>query len=365
MSAPVATAAAAVLLALAATGCTLSEFVKSDSDDSPGVSPDAAVDSAGPAPTNVCQSGLELPRACGACVAQHCCEQASACKDGACGSDIDWPLSPLAEVSDNFDALARCMQEYCDSEDTCDVSWGCVGKYRWPALREEHPFNMRMFNFADANETGLAGVTVKLCEASDPTCSEDSGFVSMGRTDSAGNADFIAPRGFNGYFLHEGGAAMPGVISWNRPVYNVVDGFTHQAFLPSSVSGLAVQLRLHSKVEDPFDPERGHLIIRIQSCLPLRYLDTIDPGGRAKDVKFTFGPSQGATRIYYVNDQATVDLNQDRTSIRGYAGAFEVTATNVSVTAEHAVTGKQVATGVVSIRAGSIGYMYLMPNAVR
>jgi hypothetical protein len=305
---------------------------------------------------------LKLAGGCRACVTKHCCDQAAACSDGACGEGIGFPITPLTRVTEKFDALAICMLENCDSEDTCNVSWGCVGKYKWPALKEVHPFGMRVFNYADAREIGIPNINVKLCESSDPGCSADGGLIATSKTDSTGDADFTAAKGFTGYFELEGGGTAPATVQWSQPVYDVVDTFTHQALQPNAVAYLAVASQFHDAPGQEFKAGTGFLVARAQNCLPLRYMEEPNPIARARDVRVTFTPSTGASRVYYVNDMATLDQSLDRTSVRGYAGAFEVLVANVSVTATHAKTGKVLATGVLPIRDATIGFMYLLPD---
>jgi hypothetical protein len=346
-----------VTVLLAAVSCTLPDYSKVEN----GKNPSSKMDSGEPEAPR-CSMDLDLAGGCRACVAEHCCEAASACTDGACGEDIGLPITPLTSVTEKFDALASCMLENCDSEDTCNVSWGCVGKYKWPGLKQAHQFSMRVFNYADTREIGIPNINVKLCESSDPGCSADGGLITTSKTDSTGNADFTAMKGFSGYFELEGGGPAPAVVQWSQPVYNVVDTFTHQALHPNAVAYLAVASQFHDAPEQMFKSGTGFLIARAQNCLPLRYMEAPNPIARARDVRFTFTPSTGASRVYYINDMATLDQSLDRTSGRGYAGAFEVLAANVTVTATHATTGKMLATGVLAIREATIGFMYLVPD---
>jgi hypothetical protein len=349
-----------LVFACAALSCVLPEFEKTEGSKMPSRQPDSGV----PDEMLKCPVDLPLGRNCRKCIAENCCEQAAACEDGACGADIGLPITPLTQVTPAFDALASCMLDHCDTEDTCDVRWGCVENYSWPALKRDHTFSMRVFNYADPREVGLPNIKVRLCESSDPLCVEDGGYVTTGTTDSSGSVAFTVPKGFNGYFQLSGGSPAPATVQWSQPVYDVVDSFSHQALAPSAVAGLAVLAGLHTTLDQPFEPNTGHLIARIQNCLPLRYLDSQDPGraGRARDVKFRFTPDSGATRVFYVNDMAMLAPALDRTGWRGYAGAFQVPPTNVTVTATHAVTGKPLASGTLTIRDGTIGFMYLVPN---
>lgn len=345
-------------LLLAAVGCTLPDYSKVEDTKSPSEKRDS-----GEPDARSCSMDLQAHGSCRSCIAEHCCDEAAACNKGACGEDLDIPITPLMSVTEKFDALATCLLENCDTEDTCDVSWGCVGKYRWPMLKESHKFSMRVFNYADPRETGIPGIDVKLCESSDPSCSsEGGGQLTRSRTDSMGNADFTVPKGFNGYFELDGGGPAPATVQWSQPTFNVVDSFTHQALGQNSVQSLAVVSQYHSSPNQPFKAGTGFMIARVQNCFPLRYMEAPTSIARARDVRLTFTPSTGASRIYYVNDMATLDLSLNRTSTRGYAGAFEVLAANVTVTAIHADTGKLLAEGTITIREGTIGYMYLVPD---
>lgn len=342
--------------ALAAASCTLPSYEKVTSSSEPN--------KAGPQsdPLAECNTDLQATGACGACIARNCCEEAAACSGGACGEDLALPISPVMQVQEPFDALVACMQQHCDGEDSCDVSWGCVENYRWPPLRQERGFGMRVVNYA--SEAGVPGVEVKLCEASDPRCDEGEGLIGTTVTGSDGLAEFIAPRGFNGYFVLSGGDAMPGVVQWSQPVHNLLDTFNHQALFPDAVSTLAVVVGWRQDGSMPI-PGTGHLLARAQNCLPLRYLDELEPSARGQDVVVEFAPQEGASRIYYVNDMAILDPALERTASRGYAGAFEVPARNIRVTATHADTGKIVSYGVVTVRPGTIGYLYLFPTPSR
>jgi hypothetical protein len=353
--------AISVGLVLAALSCALPDYSKIEDAKNPA----AGKDSGEPqAPS--CSMDLEAEGACRSCIAEHCCDQASACKNGACGEELGFPLTPVMSATEKFDALAECLMENCDTEDTCNTSWGCVGKYKWPALKETHKFDIRVFNYADPKETGLPNIKVKLCESSDPGCAADGGLYMTNMTDSSGSADFQVMKGFTGFFELEGGTPLASTVQWSQPVYQIVDNFTHQALAANAVSSLAVASQFHDALDEKFKPGTGFMIARIQNCLPLRYMETyrdgVNPIARARDVRFTFTPSTGASRVYYVNDMAALDPALDRTSTRAYAGAFEVLAANITVTAINATTGRVLATGTLPIRESTLGFMYLLPD---
>jgi hypothetical protein len=345
-----------MLVVLAAPGCTLPAYEKVATGNGPATAPDG-----GPETNPVAQCAQNFPAkgACGECIATHCCDEVAACNDGACGEDIAFPISPVMSVNEKFDELVSCMQQNCDAANSCNVSWGCVDKYRWPRLRQDRPFSMRIFNYADVREAGLPGIDVQLCEASDPRC--EDGLLSTATTGSDGLAEFIAPRGFNGYFSLSGGKPTPAVVVYSQPVFNLMEVFAHQALLPDSIATLGQVVGWRQDGSKPA-PNTGHLLARAQNCLPLRYLDRQETWSRGKNVIFNFAPREEASQVYYVNDMAILDPTLKRTTSRGYGGAFEVPAKNISVTATDADSGDVLASGVITIRPNTIGYIYLFPT---
>lgn len=354
---------AAVSLAacvIAAGSCTLPSYSKVEEVDNTAKNRDAG--SVEEAPS--CTADLETTGGCRKCIAEHCCGEASACKNGACGAGLRFPLAPPMHPTAKFDMLAECLMANCDTSDTCDVSWGCVGKYKWPELDDDHSFKMRVFGYADPKEVGIPNINVNMCDTTAPSCTQDEGLVDSAKTDAMGNAEFTLMTQDKGYFDFEleGVGTAPSTVQWNQPVYNEVTVFTHQALATKSVQGLALASRYHTSETQPFREGTGFLIARAQNCLPLRYMEGANPLARARDVRFAFMPNTGASRVFYINDMSTLDTSLDRTSSRGYAGAFELESGNVTVTAIHAVTEKVLAQGTIGIKAGNIGFMYLVPN---
>lgn len=346
--------------ALAVTSCALPSYSKVEEVENTAKNKDAGSDEEAPS----CTLDIDTSGGCRSCIAKYCCGQASVCKNGSCGAGLRFPLSPPMHATQKFDDLAQCLLDHCDSPATCDVSWGCVSDYKWPELDEEHTFKMRVFGYADPKETGIPNVNVNMCDTSAPSCTMGEGLVDSGMTDKMGNAEFTLATGLNGYFDFEleGGGIAPSTVQWNQPIYNEVATFTHQALSTKSVQDFALASRFHTSPDQPFKAGTGFLIARAQNCLPLRYMEGTNAISRARDVSFRFSPSTGASQVYYINDLSSIDTSLDRTSRRGYAGAFELVAGNVTVTAFHEPSGKMVAQGTIGIREGSIGFMYLVPN---
>jgi hypothetical protein len=79
-----------------------------------------------------CGLSERLPQPCDVCIRDRCCDLAVACGEGTdCGADLLEPITPVAEFSAEFEPLLGCLQAECARE--CQVHWGCVGDYGWPA----------------------------------------------------------------------------------------------------------------------------------------------------------------------------------------------------------------------------------------
>jgi hypothetical protein len=98
--------------------------------------------------------------------------------------------------------------------------------------------------------------------------------------------------------------------------------------------------------------------------LPLRYVDRPNaPHAQQEGVVFSFEPKEGASRVFYTEPNGGVSVTLEATTRDGVGGAFEVPARNIAVHAVDMRSGKEVATGSVRVRAGAIGYAYMIPRS--
>jgi hypothetical protein len=354
---------ALITLASVATllGCALPGFEKVDSvepEPNPGqMDSGMGMRARGPG----CGRSAELPVACDDCIREHCCDLAEACGEGTeCGDDLLEPITPVADFSTDFDPLLGCMQRRCDAE--CEVNWGCVDNYEWPAASEPVDLEVRVVDYADEEEGALADVTVMACDAVDPTC--DSGRRAEGITGSDGKVLLSnLPGAFDGFYSFSGADYMDATVQWSEPIHRVT-GFTQYQLRPSDVKALALITGVHDSADDMFEPGRGHLIFRIQGCLPMRYLSTGEfPQAETAGVHISFAPNDGATQVFYTEETGGVSVNLDATTIDALGGAFNVAPRNLTVTAVDVATDREVARGVVNVRVGAIGYMYLVARS--
>jgi hypothetical protein len=349
-------AAFIAMLALGAAGCVLPEFKKVPTD---AVADGGAQDGGG-ASEAACGLSDKLPKTCAACIRHNCCSLAKDCGAGtACGADLLKPIAPTTQVSSDFDALLGCMQTQCD--DACNVTWGCVDKYTWPVPTKDYSFRVAVIDFAAEPTLPLPGVSVDACQSVDPTCK--SGRTSHAVTDAKGDVTLTVPPAFDGFFSFSGGGYAPATTQWSEPIYRVAN-FTQFQLTSDALAALAVFAHVHKTITEPFDPNTGHVIFRVQGCLPVRYLDNTGlPHAEAADVKVTVSPNPDASRVFYTDKSSSVALALDRTSSSGIGGAFSLPTGNLSVSAMDTKSGREVATGTVQVQAGGVAFMYMLPTS--
>jgi hypothetical protein len=342
------------LAAIGAAGCVLPSY------DEHGANKTGADDAKSMLQGAACGLSNKLPTTCDACIRKHCCDLAKDCGSGTeCGKDLLEPITPVAEFSTEFDPLLACMQDHCD--EACEVSWGCVDDYKWPVPKQDLDVVVTVVDFAAVPDKPLADVDVQACEAVDAAC--QSGKVTSAKTGKDGKVELKLPHEFDGFFSFSGAGYTDSTVQWTEPAYRV-SGFKQLQLQPEALAELAVIVHEHKKVDEPFDPDAGHLIFRAQNCLPMRYLEAQDsPRGQAAGVEVMFEPNDGASQIFYTQPNGGVSITLEATTSDGVGGAFDVPATNVDVHAVDAHSGKEVAGGSVRVRAGAIGYAYLVPRA--
>jgi hypothetical protein len=343
-------------------GCVLPSFDKvkgdagSTSDSDAGDKPNAL-------PGHACGLSDHLDRTCDACIRAHCCALAKDCGDGTqCGDDLLEPITPVAEFSTDFDALLGCMQTECDA--ACKVNLGCVGNYTWPKTSINTDLDVQVVDYAAGPGGPLEGVTVRACAAVDSGCL--TGKIAEGTTDADGRVVLPNfPATFEGFYTFEGADYTPATAAWSEPVHRI-GGFTQYMLLPFALSYFASVTGVHADPSEPFDPAVGHLIFRVQNCLPLRYLQAeTPPMASAGGARVAFTPNEGATKVFYLEETGPVADNLTATTRQGLGGAFNLLPRNVTVNAIDVASGREIARGTVNIRPGAIGFVWLVPRSKR
>jgi hypothetical protein len=340
---------AAALCFATLCSCVLPSFQKVDQEDAP-------------LQGQACGLSDKLPKSCDGCIRAKCCELAQACSAGeACAQDMIAEITPAADFSRDFEPLLGCMQSQCGTE--CEVDWGCVDDYSWPST--DGPLDRTIAVTEFVSSIPIEGVEIRACSAMDPTATCRTGRVAQGTTDSEGNALLRGlPPDFDGLYRFSADGYLPATLRWSEPVHRVTD-FSHFVLSPVDLAFYGVMTGVHKAVDEPFDPDVGHMIVRVQNCLPLRYLGSDSLQATAANVEFRVDEVDGASpsQFFYTEESNEVSVSRKYTSHHGFAGAFNFPPYNIRVTATEVTTGLEVASGRVQIVAGGMGFLYLAPRA--
>ena len=289
---------------------------------------------------------------CKSCVMQNCGELMESCGNDC--AQLKFPINPATVAPKTIDGFLECMQDQCD--ESCEVTWGCVDRYRWPTTTKAYTMTMRVIDIIASSV--LPDVQVTACHASDPSCSQSSGLAGAGVSSATGHAMLSVPDDFVGFFLFKGADSyVPAAALWTQPAYALTEGFTQRMMQWGVAEGLA------AATDSKLRRDASHLIFRAQNCLPLRYLGGEALRAEADDVAVTFTPpATDSSRVFYTGIGASVDPTLKGTSAVGgaFGGAFNLPAQTVTVIATH--DGKEVSRAAIPMRSGTLGFVYLVPN---
>jgi hypothetical protein len=343
--------------------CVLPDFHKVGS----GIGPDksagaaalagAAANASAGAPSLTSDGGVPGATAsCTSCIQNSCAKEFGTC--GSDCSDFALPINPAMHAPDGMTPLLTCLHDNCD--DACDVTWGCVDHYRW--TQPAAPFTIDLqVNDLIASVQHVADMKVSACVGSDPGCVAGSGLSAVGTTDANGDVLLTVPRTFQGYFFLDGNDDyMPIVGLWSQPAYWA------EMTRSQPMVRFAVADFLGSGTMSTVDRKQSHLIFQALNCLPLRFNGNNALNEEADGVKITFTPpGENSSQVFYTITNNAIDITRDTTSVNGgaYGGAFNLPSTSITVTGHYGTT--EVSRAVVQMRPGAVGFVYLLPNALR
>lgn len=304
----------------------------------------------------------KLGASCGSCIAASCCDEAQTCNgDATCRADMTALISPMAEFSDAFEPLLECMQENCDSQ--CNVTWGCLDRYRIPAPDgPTYPVTVQLVDFADPR-VPVRDVDVEACNG--VSCDTGSRAKVAG---ASGEAVLDLPSGFDGYFAFTGGSRegepyVPATVKWSAPIYRHYP-FAHFMMRETDLLRLAEYSQYHVDQPEPFRSGRAHLVVRVQGCLPHRYLN--NEGGlsaEAAGIRISAASVAGASQFFYTAGRnGAPDPSLTATTVDGIAGAFDMPTGNIRVFAHRVDTDEEVSSVAIPLFADELGYAFLLPR---
>jgi hypothetical protein len=293
---------------------------------------------------------------CLSCIQNSCAQQFSMC--GSDCSDFALPINPAMHSPDGMTPLLTCLHDNCD--DACDVTWGCVDHYRWVEPAAPFTIDLHVDDLISSVQH-VADMKVSACVGSDPGCVAGSGLSAVGTTDDNGEVLLTVPRSFQGYFYLDGNDDyMPIVGLWSQPAYWAEMSRTQP------MVRFAVADFLGSGTMSTVDRKQSHLIFQVLNCLPLRFNGNNELNEEADGVKVTFTPpGENSSQVFYTITNNAIDTTRDTTSVNGgaYGGAFNLPSTSLTVTGHYGAN--EVSRAVVQMRPGAVGFVYMLPNALR
>jgi hypothetical protein len=263
-------------------------------------------------------------------VDKDCAQFGAEYKYGSCIEGLCEP-GPECRKNEECGATEACV------DDKCVDRWACLGQ-NIPAASEPVSFQVPV---ADIFGEPMPGIPVKLCNAVDTDCKAP---IEELTTDDDGLLTFEVPETFRGYL----DVNLPGFF----PQLNFLpEVLTNPSFLPIvSLSPAAIIEALAQQVGDTADPDRGHLIVSVASCV-VGAPDLVISSGRADD----------KTIAYYVS--ASVPAPDRTTTTEEGSGGFlnlRVGTGEVKVTLDD----EQLFSRNVFIRKGTITSVHFQPAAL-
>jgi hypothetical protein len=237
----------------------------------------------------------------------------------------------------------------CLENEECGNAAGCVEGAcidRWACITEEVPLATDNVTFAipvvSIFQMPMPGIPVKLCSSVDTDCTSPTAELV---SDENGLITFEVAPSFQGYL----DTKVPGFF----PQLNFLPDFLTNppVVRPISLSPVEIIEGLAQQVGAAANPERGHLVISVASCL-----------GPAPNLLIESGRADEQTIPYYVNGGVPApDLKF--TTDDGSGGYLNIVAgtggVNISV-----VDGEELFKRNVFVRQGTISTVHFQPAAV-
>jgi hypothetical protein len=179
-------------------------------------------------------------------------------------------------------------------------------------------------------------------------------------TDETGHALLTVPKNFQGYFYLKGSDAdyAPSIGLWSQPTYWISNARS-QPMVSWTVADA-----LGAGAGATVDRSASHLVFQVFNCMPLRLAGNATVNSEADDVAITYSPpGKDTSRVFYTIMGNSIDTTRTSTSVSGgaFGGVFNLPSQSITVIGQHA--GMEVARAVIQLRAGAVGFLYLLPNS--
>jgi hypothetical protein len=193
--------------------------------------------------------------------------------------------------------------------------------------------------------TPVPGVSLQVCDVLDPKCAKP--VTPLLVSDDAGVVSFTLPGSFQGFFQFSGGGILPSLV---YPGHLLADASSET--LPLAALGANEGQLLAAALGVPFqtNPEAGvgNVFFQVYDCN-----DRLAPG-----VSFTLAIDGGPDTVQWYSNNRLPSTTAMQTDSLGAAGALNVPAGALAVTATLAATHRTIGVANTIVNAGGLTYAW-------
>ena len=295
-----------------------------------------------------CESCMAA-RACGpslACATDLECEVIEHCFVGCVTPDCHDACLALDDAG-SLNALEVALISYCLKPCQLGNYWQCVGTISWP-IAPVGATDVTVVLTDSTTNNPVAGLVVRACDTSDPTCTTP---ISSGTTDATGSVTLPLRNeppddlGFDGYFDLVTADGLHELYFLSAPLTR------SHATVPWVALSLTTFDNLASLAGVTLDPTRGHIAVDASDCL-------LAP---ASGVTFTATGTDSATHLLYYADGMLLG-DAPGTDLTGLAFFLDVPVGSVTVQATPTALGTVSSTVSAFTRPGALSVVAALPT---
>lgn len=225
-----------------------------------------------------------------------------------------------------------------------DPRWACLGNLQEPTPTPGATHTYRQQIVALVTQAPPPGLAVRMCANADVDCTTP--IVDPVSVDAQGFINVTVDSGFDGYFEVTSDASMDALVFMGRKI--VADTEVQR---PVQVLSEALFNSVADKAAVVPDPARGHALIGMTDC----------DFQRAPGISVSHDSADPSVVPFYLFGQQP-DLVATASDEDGSAGVANLPAAFVSFSSTLESTGQPIGRARVSIRAGWLTYVTLVPG---
>jgi hypothetical protein len=301
--------------------------------------------------------------ACETCAGSSCCDEQRAClqsveclevsQECACGETAGCAQACQAQFEAGLSpnaAYTSCVSSSCATACTTGATFQCLDHPApAPTARSVAPITVDIgFSDAEPPYAPFAGITIKACDKSDPTCKATAIDVQTTGADGRAILRIANPTngGFDGYLDVSGGDVYPELV-YLPFLPESTTWPNHWAFTQQEIVTFA-QLALSGR--PPLDPARGLVAATLYDC-HMYYAPGVQVSVSTAD--------SASSTCFLVN--GLPDCSLSVTSSEATAFVTNVPPGLAKLTATLQATGQTIATRNIVVRAGVSTFVYAVP----